>query len=93
MTTITVKLFGVLRDRTRTNRVQVEGKKTILRILEHLSELYGPAVRNLLLEEKDGKVNKRLPVIILINGISQIDLGRIVEDGETVTIFPAVAGG
>ena len=93
MTTITVKLFGVLRDRTKTNCVQVEGEKTILRILEHLSELYGPAVRNLLLEEKDGKVNKRLPVIILINGISQIDLGRIVEDGETVTIFPAVAGG
>ena len=93
MTTITVKLFGVLRDRTKTNCVQVEGEKTILRILEHLAELYGPEVRNLLLEEKDGKVNKRLPVIILINGISQIDLGRIVEDGETVTIFPAVAGG
>jgi molybdopterin converting factor small subunit len=55
VTTITVKLFGVLRDRTRTNRVQVEGEKTILRILEHLAELYGPEVRNLLLEKKTGR--------------------------------------
>jgi molybdopterin converting factor small subunit len=89
----TIKLFGALRDRAKTGLVRVEGEKTLLGILEHLAELYGPEVRNLLLEEKDGKLQKRLPVVILINGISQIDLVRIVGDGETITIFPAVAGG
>jgi len=89
----TVKLFGTLRDRAGTGRIQVEGGKTILRILEHLAELYGPEVRNLLLEEKDGKMCKRLPVVILINGISQINLDRTVGEEETVTVFPAVAGG
>ena len=89
----TVKLFGTLRDRTGTDRIRVEGGKTILWILEYLAELYGPEVRNLLLEKKDGKTRKRLPVVILINGISQIDLDRTVGEEETVTVFPAVAGG
>ena len=88
-----VKLFGTLRDRAQTSQVRVEGDKTIFQILEHLTELYGSEVRNLLLEEKEGKPQKRLPVVILINGISQIDLTRIVKDEDTVTIFPAVAGG
>jgi len=89
----TVKLFGTLRDRAGTARIRVEGGKTILWILEYLSELYGPEVGNLLLEEKDGQMRKRLPVVILINGISQINLDRTVGEEETVTIFPAVAGG
>ena len=89
----TVKLFGTLKDRAGTNRIQVEGERTIIQILEHLAELYGPEVRNLLLEEKKGKLCKRVPVVILINGISQIDLTRVVGEEQAVSIFPAVAGG
>lgn len=90
---VKVKLFGVLRDRVESGEVSVPGNKTIERILHHLADSYGPAVADLLLEEKDGELKKRTPVVILIDGISQTDLQRVVGDGEVVSIFPAVAGG
>ncbi len=88
-----VKLFGVLRDRAGTGRVEVPGEVTIRGILEYLAETYGPPVRDLLLEEKGGRPVKRQPVVILIGGRPQLDPDRKVGLEETVTIFPAVAGG
>lgn len=88
-----VKLFGVLRDRAQGDEVAVPAGKTIWEILGLLGEEYGSEVKNLLLEEKDGQMRKRHPVVILINGISQVDLDRVVGDDETVSIFPAIAGG
>ncbi len=89
----TVKLFGVLRDRAGTGKVEVPGGMTIRGILEYLGKIYGSPVRDLLLEEKAGRQEKRQPVVILIEGRPQIDLEREVGRDETVTIFPAVAGG
>lgn len=89
----TVKLFGVLRDRAKIKEVSLPGDMTIHQILVNLGEKYGPEVKELLFEEKEGKLVKRPPVVILINGISQVDLERVVGDDEVVSIFPAVAGG
>jgi len=89
----TIKIFGTLRDRAGIGQIKISGGKTIWQILALLGEKYGDSVRRLLLEEKDGELVKSAPVVIIINGHTQVDLGRIVEDGETVTIFPAVAGG
>jgi MoaD family protein len=89
----TIKIFGTLRDRAGIGQIKISGGKTIWQILALLGEKYGDLVRRLLLEEKDGELVKRAPVVIIINGHTQVDLRRIVEDGETVTIFPAVAGG
>ncbi|MFH1037725.1 MAG: MoaD/ThiS family protein [PVC group bacterium] len=89
----TVKLFGVLRDRARTGRVSISGKKTILEILKHLAAVYGSPIGELLLETRDGEMVRRPPVVILINGVSQTDPGRVVGEEESVTIFPSVAGG
>jgi molybdopterin converting factor small subunit len=88
-----VKLFGALRDRAEIGMVEAPGGMTIRGILEHLGKTYGSPVRDLLLEEKDGRMVKRQAVVILIEGRSQIDLERPVGLEETVTIFPAVAGG
>jgi len=66
---------------------------TIRGILEYLGQTYGSPVRDLLLEEREGATLKRQPVVILIEGRPQIDLERPVGLEETVTIFPAVAGG
>ena len=88
-----VKLFGVLRDRAKSTEVSVPGDRTIWQILGLLGKIYGPAVGDLLLEEKDGEMKKRHPVVILINGVSQVNLDRVVGDDETVSIFPAIAGG
>lgn len=89
----TVKLFGALRDRAGTGAVEVPGDRTIREILDRLGEKYGPPVRDLLLEEREGGAVKRQPVVILIGGMPQLDLERRVGPDETVTIFPAVAGG
>ena len=89
----TVKLFGVMRDRAGTGAVELPEGVTIRGILERLSETYGPPARDLLLEERDGITVKRQPVVILIGGMPQLDLDRPVNRDETVTIFPAVAGG
>ena len=88
-----VKLFGALRDRAATHEVAVPDGKTIRQILVYLADEYGREVGDLLLEKKDGELQKRHPVVILINGISQVDLEKVVGDGEGVSIFPAVAGG
>ncbi|MDP8236321.1 MAG: MoaD/ThiS family protein [Candidatus Erginobacter occultus] len=88
-----MKLFGALRDRAGTGMVEAPGGMTIRGILEYLGKTYGPPVRDLLLEEKDGRQEKRQPVVLLIEGRPQIDLEREVGRDETVTIFPAVAGG
>jgi molybdopterin converting factor small subunit len=89
----TVKLFGVLRDRAGLGETEFTEDLTLLEILEHLGERYGSGVEQLLLEEKDGRGVKRQPVVILIGGMAQIDLERKVGREETVSIFPAVAGG
>ncbi len=89
----TVKLFGALRDRAGTDRVSVRGERTIRQILEVLSKEYGPPIRDLLLEEREGELVRRTPVVILINGVTQLDLNRTVHEEESVTIFPSVAGG
>lgn len=88
-----VKLFGVLRDRAGSGETELAGDLTVFGILERLGERYGPEVEGLLLEEKDGRTVKRPPVVILIEGRPQINLERRVGSGETVSIFPAVAGG
>ena len=88
-----VKLFGVLRDRAGTGEAELAGDLTLREILERLGERYGPEVERLLLEERDGRKVKRHPVVLLIGGMPQIDLERPVGTDETVTIFPAVAGG
>ena len=88
-----VKLFGALRDRAATHEVTVPDGKTIRQILVYLADEYGRDVGELLLEEKGGEMQKRHPVVILINGISQVDLEKVVGEGEGVSIFPAVAGG
>jgi len=89
----TVKLFGALRDRAGTGKVEIPEGVTIREILDRLGEKYGPPVRDLLLEEKAGRPVKRQPVVILIAGLPQLDLERRVGPEETVSIFPAVAGG
>ena len=88
-----MKLFGALRDRAGTGKVEIPEGMSIRGILEYLGQTYGPPVRDLLLEEKDGRKEKRQPVVILIEGMPQRDLEREVGRDETVTIFPAVAGG
>ncbi len=88
-----VKLFGALRDRAGAGRVEVSGEVTIRGILEYLAETYGEPVASLLLEEREGETVKRQPVVILIGGLPQLDPDRKVGPEETVTIFPAVAGG
>jgi molybdopterin converting factor small subunit len=89
----TVKLFGVLRDRAGIGETEFTEDQTLFKILESLGERYGSGVEQLLLEEKDGRRVKRPPVVILIEGRPQIDLDRLVGPAETVSIFPAVAGG
>ena len=88
-----VKLFGALRDTVKRREVAVPADLTIWQIMSHLKERYGPAVGSLLFQEKNGGLVKRDPVVILIKGISQTDLHRVVPDGEVVSMFPAVAGG
>lgn len=83
----------MLRDRAGEDRFAVPGGKTIRQILDLLSEEYGESVRRLLLEEKDGELIKRAPVVIIINGHTQVDLSRVVDDEDIVAIFPSVAGG
>lgn len=88
-----VKLFGILRDKAKCRETSVPGDKTIRQLLGLLGDEYGPAVGGLLFEERDGELRKRPPVVILIDGISQTDLHRVVGADEVVSIFPAVAGG
>jgi molybdopterin converting factor small subunit len=88
-----VRLFGALRDRVGRNEVDLPGGTSLMGILASLAELYGEPVGRLLLEESDGTLKKRQPVVILISGRTQKDLDRLVTNGETVSIFPAVAGG
>ncbi len=88
-----VKLFGALRDRAGTGVVEVPGEMTIRGILEYLAESFGEPVGSLLLEEREGETVKRQPVVILIGGMPQLDPDRKVGPEETLTIFPAVAGG
>ena len=89
----TVKLFGTLRDRVGKDRVAVPRGMNIRQILDLLGEEYGEQVRGILLEEKDGKLIKRAPVVIIINGNTQVDLSRVVDEEDIVAIFPTVAGG
>ena len=89
----TVKLFGVLRDRAGEGQIIVPGGKTVRKILDLLGEECGESVRRLLLEEKDGESVKRAPVVIIINGHTQVDLSRVVDEEDIVAIFPTVAGG
>ena len=93
ITIATVKLFGTLRDRSGKDQVAIPGGLTVRKILDLLSEEYGESVRRLLLEEKDGEFIKRASVVIIINGHTQIDLSRAVDEEDVVAIFPTVAGG
>lgn len=88
-----VKLFGALRDRVGRREVEIPDGLSLMGILTSLAERYGDPVAGLLLEESDGTLKKRQPVVILISGHTQKDLARVVTNGETVSIFPAVAGG
>ncbi len=93
ITMATVKLFGTLRDRAGEDQVTVPGGLTVRKILDLLSEEYGESVRSLLLEEKDGELVKRASVVIIINGHTQVDLSRVVDEEDVIAIFPTVAGG
>jgi MoaD family protein len=88
-----VKLFGTLRDRAGKDQVTVPAGKTVRKILDLLSEEYGELVRRLLLEAKAGELIKRASVVIIINGHTQVDLSRVVDEEDVVAIFPTVAGG
>ncbi|MCL4306782.1 MAG: MoaD/ThiS family protein [Candidatus Thermoplasmatota archaeon] len=90
---ITVKYYANLRQITGMKEDSMNYEEaTVGKVVDSLSERYGEPFRKLMLE--DGKL--RGNVIILINGVNVIfgkGLQEVIKSGDSVDIFPPVAGG
>ena len=91
---ITVKFFANLRDITKRKeiRIELEENSTIFQLLEVLFDQF-TSLRNEILTENN---EPRESIQILKNGrnIKYLDsLNTRLEIGDTVSIFPPVAGG
>ena len=83
---ITVKLFGTLRVDTGVKTVQVEGNR--------IKDLYAPVLEAILRENPGAEVTlKKLKSCnAAINGKLSSPASKL-QAGDTVYLFPAVAGG
>ena len=83
---ITVKLFGTLRLDTGVKEVQVAGNR--------VRDLYSPLLEAILNQNPDcGITLKKLKCCnAAVNGVLSTP-GSKLQDGDTVYLFPAVAGG
>lgn len=90
---VTVKVFAMLRDlMEREQEIDLEEGATISRLLEFLIGRY-PALYGELFDAP-GVFKRHVNVLKNGRNISFLkDMETVIEDGDTVAIFPPVAGG
>lgn len=90
---VKVKLFANFREIAGEREISISGK-TAEEVLENLIEEYNGLKEEIFTDYQTGKLKDN--VNILVNGREIQFLNRLetrVEDGDTVAIFPPVAGG
>lgn len=88
-----VKFFAYIRDYTGCSETDVPVVPTIGDLARILCDRYGSKLREKMLTA-DGDLGPH--IIVMINGRHVVHLGGInapLKDGDTVQIFPMVAGG
>jgi len=78
---IELKLFATLREKLPPGS---KGGRAVLEVEDGLT------IEGLL---KQLEIAPELAQLVLVNGVSEGDSQRKLEDGDTVSIFPPVAGG
>ncbi len=89
---ITVLFFATFRDHTGEKETSAEGVSSVEELLRLLSRRYGAAFEN---EVFEGETLSSW-VIIMVNGRHVAHTGGTstpLKDGDTVAIFPLIAGG
>lgn len=90
---ITLKLFGQLRHLADQEEmiVGVEDDTTVEDVLMEVSADFGDDFRNILFDEK-GMLRPSMMVLLNDTPVDKSD-PTIVDDGDTLTVLPAIAGG
>lgn len=87
-----VKFFAYIRDYTKCKELNIDYEGDIEKLLSRLSDIYGDNFRKKVLT--GNKLSKE--IIILVNGRHIFHLDGIktkLNNDDTVSIFPVVAGG
>jgi len=87
-----VKFFAYIRDYTKCKETKIENEETVEKLLLRLSDIYGDQFRKRIFSGSE--LSKE--IIILVNGRHIVHLNGIntkLKSGDTVSIFPVVAGG
>ncbi|MGE4483913.1 MAG: MoaD family protein [Oscillospiraceae bacterium] len=89
-----MKFFAYYRDITGRMTLNITGPETVGALLHELSDRFGPAFRKKSLSADGNDLGTDL--ILLVNGRNAVHIGGFnatLTDGDTVSIFPIVAGG
>ncbi|MEM3519090.1 MAG: ubiquitin-like small modifier protein 1 [Candidatus Hadarchaeales archaeon] len=92
---ITVRLFANFREAAGTGQLEIPGAKTVGELLDILVEKFGENFSKLLYEEP-GTKKLRTATNIFVNGQAIAVMNGLdtkLKDGDSVAIFPPVAGG
>jgi len=92
LATVKVLLPTVLARLSGRPELTVEAS-TVIEALRELAKLYGDELRSRLFEG-EGKVNRRLNIYVNGRNVRFLEgLNTRLNDGDTVSIIPAVSGG
>ena len=89
-----LKFFATYRDITGCSEIDIPAPSDVWELLSQLCDRYGAPIREKLFTP-DG-VGIGQDAIILVNGRNAVDLAgkeTPLSDGDTVSLFPMVAGG
>ena len=74
---------------SREESISIEKTSSIANLIELLSIKYGTKFKNLMLD----KENKKLKMLVLVNGSTITDVDYKIADADTVNILSFITGG
>ena len=90
----TIKLFSILRSDTKGKKEVNIDANTVQEIIDQLESMFGPELKNKILDKNTGDVRRFISVFI--NGVyirTLKGLSSEVKDDDEITFLPAVGGG
>ncbi|MGM0396263.1 MAG: MoaD/ThiS family protein [Bacillota bacterium] len=96
MIIITVRtIFGLDRmlGSKKTQQITINGEPTVRRVIDHMAELYGYEIRDLIMDSNE---NPKPGISILVNGrniFAYNGFSYKLEDKDVILILPPVGGG